>query len=164
MNIYVMHKIEKDIIRVSSYIEQFDCGLFDDDYDDIRCVVELKDNQFNIYYNELYLFLYKRPREIYIYITNLKQRYFGGLSKEDIRYIYLYKYISVILISVAYFFIWEMCTSICINANNLLSAIVTMLFTAFVIAIVYLMLDFVCSIALIMELKKRNLDFFISQF
>lgn len=157
MNIWFRHYIEKDIVRISSYIEQYDCFLYDD-YD-IKCIVKLNNKTCKLYYNELNLFLTKVHGSRAEYILSLKSS-FINLNKTDILFIYLYKYISVVVVSVIYFFMWFACISVSLAYSSIYTEILAILPIVFLIILLYFILDFVFSIYLIVILKKRNLEFF----
>lgn len=153
------YKMDKDTMSVASPISQYDCSFYDDYF--VKCILELKDNACDVYFNETYFIMYQRHYNRARYVSELKSR-LVNLDKSDLRYIYLYKYISVLVMSVTYYFIWQVCYSILEMGGTLFTQVITMLFTTSMLVAVFYVIDFMCCICCIIVLKKRNLEFFVS--
>lgn len=154
-----MYFTNKKIIRRSNYIGEYGCSIFTE-YNMVGAV-KIKKDICNIYINHMYLCWNQYPSDRAEYISKLKSR-FLRLSKSDILYVYFYKYINTVLMSILLFSIWQISNS-CIASTSISRQIIIASIISIALISVYFIVDIICMNVIIKTIKKRNLEFFISK-
>lgn len=157
--IYLNHisSLEKQIMVYSLFVKEYDCSIFKGN--DIRYIVQLNKDDHHIYINRRYFF-YNHDYDAKVHYIEILKNKLGKINAVDMLYIYLYKYINVVLMSVGYFFIWQLCFVSKVNImsfGRFLSILIILLITLYL----YCMVNPIFEKIITNRMTKRDLGFFI---
>ena len=157
INIYKTSKFEKITMKMSMYVEKHKSSLFMGNQN--ICFLRLKGKECEVYINHIYFVYTQRYQDRAEYISKLKAR-FAKLSKIDILFIYIYRYIREILTSISLFITWQICSII---NNNTPSEMVFKAIVVILLILLYYTVIKMCLIAIKGSIDKRNLELFVSK-
>lgn len=156
-DIYKIKRLEKDVMKKSHYLDEYDCSIFKD-YD-VPFIIEIQDGRCYIYLNQYHFFLVNYKVDKSVYISGLKSRY-KNLNKMDIFYIYSYKYIITLLFTCSFFVFWHFCMYM-VTINSVFIAVVAVLLAPIVLTCICCAIDDGFLYFVKKAMKKRNLEIFI---
>ena len=148
--------LEGRTIAKSKYVAEYSCSIFTD-YNKV-CILILKYNRCDVYINQLYFLLDNCQSHRVLYLSKLKSR-FLTLNKIDILYIYLYKYIDSVLMSVLLFIIWQFYSGMSVY-NNYINKVVIISCTIVLALPIYYVATKICMVFITKVMQKRNLKMF----
>jgi len=148
--------LEGRTIAKSKYVAKYSCSIFTD-YNKV-CILILKYNRCDLYINQLYFLLDNCQSHRVLYLSKLKSR-FLTLNKIDILYIYLYKYIDSVLMSVLLFIIWQFYSGINVYSHYI-NKVVIISCTLVLALPIYYAVTKICLVFITKVMQKRNLKMF----
>lgn len=157
-NIRFINNVEKQVMKNSQYLEQFDCSIYP--VYPASHIIFIEKGKINVYINHMFLMMNFYKSDIPEYVSDLKTSV-KNLNKKDIFVILLYKKLEHIFLSILFFVVWNLTSMI--NNKNVFVEISEIIFSTIAAIIVYLIVSKLFKKYITNIIKKRNLQFILTK-